>query len=116
LNRGVSRPDPGEIREGSDRLQVTSYCDVKHQPTILVTNSGDSDLVVEWTLTAVNPGYSTDRWSSVSLVAPGKFEGWMTPAQYLHLEIRYDDDGQPTTQSIDAACDFSNLRAAALEL
>ena len=114
-SRPISRPEAGEVGGGEDRVQTSSYCDVKHQPTILLTNTGDSDLVVEWTLTALTPGYPTDRWSSVSLVAPGRFEGWMTPAPYLHLEIRYDDDGLPKTQSVDATCDFSGLSVHSFE-
>jgi hypothetical protein len=85
-------------------LNLYAYCDAKGQPTIMVTNGGPTPFVLEWTLTAVKPGFPPDRWSSVSLVQPGQFEGWMSPAPYLHLDVRYDDDGLPVTRSIDAFC------------
>jgi hypothetical protein len=69
-----------------------------------VKNGTSTALVVEWTLTAFMPGYPPDSWSSVSQVDPGQFEEWMSPAPYLHLDIRYDDDGLPATDGIDAFC------------
>jgi hypothetical protein len=109
LNHGISRSAV------VDRVKVSSYCDVRNQPTILVTNSGATDLVLEWTLTVIKPGYPTDRWSNVSLVEPGRFEGWMAAATYLHLDIRYDDDGLPTTESVDAFCPAPTVQAGGFE-
>lgn len=91
-----------KVDEGN--LNMFAYCDARNQATIMVTNAGPAAFVVEWTLTATEPGYPPDRWSSVSRVEPGQFEGWMSPAPYLHLDIRYDDDGLPTTNNIDAFC------------
>jgi hypothetical protein len=99
---GVLREAPQRIEETS--LNMFAYCDARGQPTIMVTNAGPAAFVVEWTLTAVKPGYPPDRWSSVSRVEPGQFEGWMSPAPYLHLDIRYDEDAQPTTDTIDVFC------------
>lgn len=96
-------------------LNVFAYCDARNQPTIMVTNAGPTALVVEWTLTAIKPGYPPDHWSSLSRVEPGQFEGWMAPAPYLHLEIRYDDDGLPTTNSIDAFCPATAGQGSGLE-
>ena len=96
------REAPQGIEE--TRLSVFKYCDAKGQPTIILTNAGTAIFVVEWTLIAMKPGYPPDHWSSVSRVEPGQFEGWMSPAPYLHLDIRYDDDGLPTTNSFDAFC------------
>jgi hypothetical protein len=98
----VSRQAPQRIEETS--LNVYAYCDAKGQPTIMMTNAGSATFLVEWTLTAVKPGYPPDSWSSVSRVEPGQFEGWMSPAPYLHLDFRYDHDGLPITKSIDAFC------------
>ncbi|MDL2719014.1 MAG: hypothetical protein PT977_14800 [Acidobacteriota bacterium] len=109
LNRGISRP------AAVDRVKIFSYCDMRNQPTIMVTNSGPTDLVLGWTLTVIKPGYPTDRWSSVSFVGPGKFEGWMAPATYLHLDIRYDDDGIPVTESADAFCEAPTVQAGGFE-
>lgn len=86
------------------RITMFAYCDASQQPTIMLTNVGAADVVVAWTLTAVIPGYPTDVWSHVSYLGSGQFEGWMSPASYLRLVIRYDDDGLPTTQSTEAAC------------
>ncbi len=91
-------------RVDDSALNLFSYCDAKGQTWVMVTNVGPTAFVVEWTLTAVKPGYPPDRWSSVSRVEPTQFEGWMSPAPYLHLEVRYDDDGVPATKSIDAYC------------
>jgi hypothetical protein len=109
LNRGILRADT------VSPIEISAYCDMNHQPTILVTNSGANDLVIEWTLTAIRPGSVTDRWSSVSLLKPGRFEGWMAPATYLRLDIRYDDDGIPATESADAFCEAPTVRAGGLE-
>jgi hypothetical protein len=86
------------------RINIFAYCDASQQPTIMLTNVGRADVVVAWTLTAVMPGHPTDVWSHVSFLGSGQFEGWMSPASYLRLEVHYDDDGLPTTQSIEAAC------------
>lgn len=98
----VGRQAPQKNEEAG--LNIFAYCDARNQPTIMVTNSGPAAFVVAWTLTAVKPGYPPDLWSSVSRVEPGRFEGWMSPAPHLHLDIRYDDDGLPATDSIDAFC------------
>jgi hypothetical protein len=98
----VSRPVSPNA--GETGLDVFAYCDAKGQSTIMMTNASQAALVVEWTLTAVTPGYPPDSWSSVITVGPGQFEGWMSPAPYLHLDVRYDDDGLPTTDSVDAFC------------
>ncbi|MFI5120808.1 MAG: hypothetical protein ACHQM4_10355 [Thermoanaerobaculia bacterium] len=87
-----------------DDVNLVAYCDTRGQSTILVKNGAPTPLVVEWTLTAFMPGYPPDSWSSVSRVDPGQFEEWMSPAPYLHLDIRYDDDGLPATDSIDTFC------------
>jgi hypothetical protein len=87
-----------------DRINVFAYCDSRQQPTIVLTNVGSAGIPVAWTLTAVRPGYPTDVWSNVSLVASGQFEGWTSSASYLLLVVHYDDDGLPATQSIEAAC------------
>lgn len=86
------------------RIVMSAYCDAKQQPTIVLTNVGPADVFVAWTLTAVMPGNPTDVWSHVSFLGSGRFEGWMSPAPYLLLVVQYDDDGLPTTQSIEAAC------------
>ncbi len=98
----VGHETPQKI--GGGGLTLVAYCDASRQTWVVVTNSAPTPYVVEWTLTAVKPGYPPDRWSSVSDVEPGQFEGWMSPAPYLHLDIRYDDEGLPTTSSIDAFC------------
>jgi hypothetical protein len=98
----AGRQAPEKIEQAS--LNLFAYCDASRQTWIMVTNAGPAPLVVEWTLTANKPGYPPDRWSSVSRVEPGQFEGWMSPAPYLHLDIRYDDDGLPATSGIDAFC------------
>lgn len=97
------------------KLDIFEYCDASRQSTIMVTNPAPSAFVVEWTLTAVMPGYPTDHWSGVSRLEPGQFEGWMSPAPYLHLDIRYDDDGQVTTNSIDALCQATTSQGSGLE-
>ena len=107
VNR-VSQP-PVLGREAAQKIEDTSlsmlaYCDARGQSTIMVTNLGPTPLVVEWTLTATIQEDDPDTWSSVSRVEPGQFEGWMSPAPYLHLEIRYDEDGLPKTDSVDAFC------------
>lgn len=99
----VSREAPREA-EGASPLNLFAYCDAKRQSWIMVTNAGPTPLVVQWTLTAIVPGYPQDRWSGTGRVDPGKFEGWMSPAPFLHLDIRYDEDGLPATSSIDASC------------
>lgn len=98
----VGREAPRKVEGAS--LNLFAYCDASRQNWIMVTNAGPTAFVVEWTLTAIKPGYPPDRWSSVSSVESGRFEGWMSPAPYLHLDIRYDDDGLPTTNSIDTFC------------
>lgn len=97
------------VRERPERAadataNVLAYCDANGQPTIVLTNAGATPLVVEWTLTSFQPGYPPDTWSNVSHLEPGRFEGWMSPAPYLHLDYRYDDDGQVVTDSILASC------------
>jgi hypothetical protein len=86
------------------RINMFASCDARQQPTIMLTNDGPADVVLAWTLTAVMPGNSMNTWSHVSLLGSGQFEGWVSPATYLRLVVRYDDDGLPTTQSIEAAC------------
>lgn len=86
------------------RIGFFAYCDTRRQPTIMLTNFGPADVVLAWTLTAVMPGDSTDVWARVSILGSGQFAGWMSPAPYLRLVVQYDDDGVPTTQSIEAAC------------
>lgn len=98
----AGREAPQKVGEGT--MGLYGYCDARNQPTIMMTNAGSSAYVVEWTLTAIKPGYPPDRWSSVSRVEPGQFEGWMSPAPCLHLDVLYDDDGFPTANSIDASC------------
>lgn len=98
----TSRERPERASEVT--ASVFAYCDTKGQPTIVLTNVGRTALVVEWTLTAFMPGYPPDAWSNVSLVEPGRFEGWMSPAPYLHLDYRYDDDGRVVTDSVLATC------------
>lgn len=98
----VGHEEPRKV--GGADLNMFAYCDVRNQPTIMVTNGGPTAFLVNWTLTSTKPGYPPDQWSSVSRVEPGQFEGWMSPAPYLHLDIRYDDDGVPTADSIDAFC------------
>ncbi len=109
----VVREAPQRIGEGS--LSLYAYCDAKGQATIMVTNAGATSFVLEWTLTVINPGYPPEHWSSVSRVEAGQFEGWMSPAPYVHLEIRYDDDGQATTNSIDAFCPATGTLESGLE-
>ncbi|HSB62812.1 MAG TPA: hypothetical protein VLJ18_01550 [Thermoanaerobaculia bacterium] len=104
----AARPIVG-VREAPQRLEeatlnLFAYCDAKGQATIMATNAGPTTYVLEWTLTAMKPGFPPDRWSSVSHVEPGQFEGWMSPAPYLHLDLRYEVDGVPFTNSIDAFC------------
>ena len=67
------REAPRNVEDGS--LSVFAYCDASGQSTIKMTNAGPTALVVEWTLTAIKPGYPPDFWSSVSRVEPGHFEG-----------------------------------------
>ena len=98
-----------------DSVSVFAYCDVRGQSTIMMTNAGPTAVVVDWTLTAFKPGFPPDFWSSVSRVEPGHFEGWMSPAPYLHLDFRYDDDGLPTTNSIDAFCSAATGLESGLE-
>lgn len=98
----VSREAPQRVEGGS--LNLVAYCDARGQSWITVTNAGPTAFDVEWTLIADKPGYPPDQWSSVSRVEPGQFESWMSPAPTLHLDIRYDDDGLPATNSIDASC------------
>ncbi len=100
---------------GDGSLNLFAYCDASRQTWIMVTNAGPTPFVVEWTLTATKPGYPPDRWSNVSSVEPGQFEGWMSSAPFLHLEIRYDDDGLPITKSIDASCSATSDLASGLE-
>jgi hypothetical protein len=109
----VGREAPRNVEEGS--LSVFAYCDVKGQSTIMMTNAGPTAFVVEWTLTAIKPGYPTDTWSSVSTVGPGQFEGWMSPAPYLSLDVRYDVDGVPTANSIDVSCPAATTLESGLE-
>jgi hypothetical protein len=97
------------------RITMSAYCDASQQPTIMLTNVGPADVVLAWTLTAVMPGNSTDVWSHVSLLVSGQFQGWMSPASYLRLVVRYDDDGLPTMQSIEAACPATAGEGSALE-
>ena len=101
----VSRQAPRKA-EG-DSVNLFAYCDAKRQSWIMVTNAGPTPLVVQWTLTAIVPGYPQDRWSGTGRVDPGQFEGWMSPAPYLHLDLRYEDDGLLTSKSIDASCSGS---------
>lgn len=98
----VGRQAPRRLEEGG--LSMLAYCDTKGQSWITVTNASPTPFFVEWTLTATMPGFPPDVWSNVSQVAPGQSEGWMSPAPFLHLDISYDDDGLPTTNSIDASC------------
>lgn len=101
----AARGEPQAPQEGGeDKLAILTYCDVSRQPTITVTNVGPTALVVAWTMTATMPPYPPDSWSNVSRLEPGQFEGWMSPAEVLHLDVKYDDDGQPATNSIDASC------------
>lgn len=95
-------------RAEAAKLDVFAYCDVSGQPTIMVTNIGPSLFTADWTLTAVKPPSPPDFWSGVSHLEPGQFEGWMSPAQYLHLEISFDYGGQTTTKAIDAFCPVMN--------
>lgn len=94
----------GAHRVDEVRISMFAYCDVSQQPTIMLTNVGPAGVAVAWTLTVVMPGHPTDVWSQVSFLGSGQFEGWMSPAPYLSLVIQYDDDGLPTTRSIEAAC------------
>jgi hypothetical protein len=98
----VGREAPRRVEEGS--LSMFAYCDARGQSWITMTNATPTAVVLEWTRTSTMAGFAPDVWSSVSQVEPGQSEGWMSPARYLHLEIRYDDDGLPTTNSIDASC------------
>ena len=109
----VGREAPQRVEEAG--LNLFAYCDASRQPTIMLTNDGSTVLVVEWTLTAVMSSYSPDRWAGVSTLEPGKFEGWMSPALFLHLDIRYDDDGVPTTSGIDAFCPAAAGQSSRLE-
>ena len=109
----MGREAPQRAEEAGPNL--FAYCDASRQPTIMVTNDGSTALVVEWTLTASMPPYPPDRWSGVSTLEPGKFEGWMSPALYLHLDIRYDDDGLSGTNSIDASCQAAAGLSSGLE-
>jgi hypothetical protein len=97
------------------RINMFAYCDASGQPTIMLTNVGPADVIVAWTLTAVMPGHPTDVWSQISLVGSGQFEGWMSPASYLRLDVRYVDDGLPTAQSIEAACPATAGQESGLE-
>lgn len=97
------------------RITTFAYCDASQQPTIMLANVGPADVVVAWTLTAVMPGHPTDVWSHVSYLGPGQFEGWMSPVSYLRLVVRYDDDGLPTTQSIEASCPAAGVEDSGLE-
>lgn len=97
------------------RINIFAYCDASQQPAIMLTNVGSADVVVAWTLTAVIPGLPTDVWSHVSFVGSGQFEGWMSPASSLSLVVHYDDDGLPTTQSIEAACPAAGGEDSGLE-
>jgi hypothetical protein len=97
------------------RIAIFAYCDASQQPTIMLTNVGPAGVVVAWTLTAVMPGNPTDVWSHVSFLGSGQFEGWMSPAPYLRLVVNYDDDGLPTTQSIEAACPAAAVEGSGLE-
>jgi len=98
----VARDAPLNIE--ADSLNLYAYCDARGQAEIMMTNAGPAAYVVEWTLTAVKPGYPPDSWSSVSSVGPGQFEGWMSPAPYLSLNVQYDVDGLPTANSVDVSC------------
>ena len=91
-------------KAGDVTANVLAYCDARGQPTIVLTNVGPAPLVVEWTLTAFKPGYPPDTWSNVSLVEPGQFQGWMSPAPYLHLDYRYDDEGREVADRVLAYC------------
>lgn len=97
------------------RINIFAYCDASQQPAIMLTNVGSADVVVAWTLTAVMPGHPTDVWSHVSFLGSGQFEGWMSPASYLRLDVHYDDDGLPTTQTIEAACPATGGEDSGLE-
>jgi len=97
------------------RVIMFAYCDANQQPTIMLTNVGPAGVVVTWTLTAALPGYPTDVWSQVSFLGSGQFVGWMSPASYLHLVVQYDDDGLPSTQSIEAACSATAGQDSGLE-
>ncbi|MFI5197059.1 MAG: hypothetical protein ACHQJD_00425 [Thermoanaerobaculia bacterium] len=109
----VSRESPQKVDQGG--LDTFAYCDARGQSTIIATNATSTFLIIDWTLTAIKPGYPPDLWLNVSRVEPGQFEGWMTPAPYLHLDIRYDDDGLPTTKSIDAFCPATASQGSGLE-
>jgi len=98
----VARAAPLNI-EG-ESLSLYGYCDARGQSTIMMTNAGSTAFVVEWTLTAMKPGYPPDSWSSVANVGPGQFEGWMSPAPYLTLNVQYEVDGLPTENSVDVSC------------
>jgi len=95
-----------EARAKTDsvKLDLFAYCDANQQPTIMLTNVGTAGVLVAWTLTAVTPGHAADVWSNVSLIEAGQFEGWMSPVASLSLVAQYDDDGQPTTRTVEAAC------------
>jgi len=99
----VAREAPPNVVD-ADSLSIYAYCDARGQSTIMMTNAGPTAFVVEWTLTAIKPGYPPDSWSSFSSVGPGQFEGWMSPAPYLSLNVQYEVDGLPTANSIDASC------------
>ena len=98
----VSHEAPRTVDEV--RIDMFAYCDASQQPTIILTNVGPAGVIVSWTLTAVLPGHPTDVWSQVSFVESGQFQGWMSPASYLRVDVRYDDDGRPAAQSIECAC------------
>ena len=97
------------------KMNAVAYCDTRQQPTIVLTNIGAADVAVVWTLTAVKPGYPKDVWSSISILSPGKFEGWVSSGSYLQLSARYDDDGEPVTLSVEVACPAASGLVSSLD-
>jgi hypothetical protein len=100
----VSVRQVAPARSDAVKLDLFAYCDASQQPTIMLTNVGSADVLVTWTVTAVTPGHASDVWSNVSFIEAGQFEGWMAPVATLNLVAQYDDDGQPTTRTAQAAC------------
>jgi hypothetical protein len=107
-HRPVAAPGPPAVVLVRAEVSMLAWCDVRQQPTIMVTNNTRTGIVVSWTLIALGTVMSPDdgdAWSDVSLLEPRTSAAWMSPVSSLSLVISYlGSNARSSGQSIEVSC------------
>jgi hypothetical protein len=107
-HRSLVAFNPPLVAHMRAEITMLAWCDVWHQPTIMVTSEAETGIVVSWILIASGTLLSPsdgDVWSDVFLLEPGKSAAWMSPVSSLRLVISYlEGDARSSGQSIEVSC------------